>query len=80
LRIAFIIAGGFFGLFGLTALGMIVLLKVCSQSSYGVPYMAPLTPFTGKAMRDYFYRQSWLKLVKSDVNINDMTGVKKCQK
>jgi spore germination protein KA len=75
LRLAFVIAGGFFGLFGLTALGVVVLMKVCSQSAYGVPYMAPLTPFTAQAMRDYFVRQDWRKFAKRDVNINNMTGV-----
>jgi spore germination protein KA len=75
MRFAFVFAGGFFGLFGLSAAGIIVLFKICAMSSYGVPYMAPLTPFTARAMRDYFVRQSWRKLVKYDVNINDMTGV-----
>jgi spore germination protein KA len=77
LRFAFILAGGFFGMFGITALSVIVLFKVCAMSSYGVPYMAPLTPFTLSAMRDYFVRQCWRKLAKYDVNINGMTGVKK---
>ncbi|MCL2633990.1 MAG: spore germination protein [Oscillospiraceae bacterium] len=75
LRFAFIFAGGLFGIFGLTALALAVLIKVCSMTSYGVPYMAPLTPFTLKGMRDYFVRVSWRKLAKSDVNINELTGV-----
>ncbi|MCL1866531.1 MAG: spore germination protein, partial [Oscillospiraceae bacterium] len=75
LRIAFILAGGFFGLFGLSALAMLILMKVCAQSAYGVPYMAPLSPFTGAAMRDYFVRRGWRDYVKYDVNINNMTGV-----
>jgi spore germination protein KA len=78
LRIGFIVAGGFFGLFGLTVFGMILLYKVCSLSAYGVPYMAPLTPLTAKAMRrDYLARQDWRKLAQHDVNINTMTGVDK---
>ncbi|MCL2071374.1 MAG: spore germination protein [Oscillospiraceae bacterium] len=75
LRFAFILAGGFFGLFGITALGIVVLFKVCAMSAYGVPYMAPLTPFTLKAMRDYFIRQDWRKLADYDVGINELTGV-----
>jgi spore germination protein KA len=78
LRLAFVAAGGLFGLFGLTVLCMVVLIKVCSQSAFGVPYMAPLTPFTARAMRDYFIRQSWRKLAQRDVNINTMTGVASC--
>ena len=76
LRFAFILAGGFFGLFGLTVLGVMVLFKVCSMSAYGVPYMAPLTPFTLSGMRDYFIRQDWRKLSTGSVALNAMTGVK----
>jgi spore germination protein KA len=76
LRFAFVLAGGFFGLFGMTVLGAAILFKVCSMSCYGVPYMAPLTPYTRKAMRDYFVRQDWRKLAAYDVNINEMTGAK----
>jgi spore germination protein KA len=77
LRFGFVLAGGYFGLFGMTILGMFVLFKICAMSSYGVPYMAPLTPFTGKAMRDYFVRLDWRKLINYDVNINNMVGVRK---
>ncbi|MCL1881268.1 MAG: spore germination protein [Oscillospiraceae bacterium] len=77
LRFGFVLAGGLFGLFGITALGVAVLFKVCSMSAYGVPYMAPLTPFTLRGMRDYFVRLDWYKLVKKDVNLNRMTGVSK---
>jgi spore germination protein KA len=75
LRFGFILAGGFFGLFGITVLGIVVLFKVCAMSAYGVPYMAPLTPFTFSAMKDYFIRQDWHKLAQNKFNIKDMTGV-----
>ncbi|MCL2036941.1 MAG: spore germination protein, partial [Oscillospiraceae bacterium] len=77
LRLGFILAGGLFGLFGISALGVVVLLKICSMSAYGIPYSAPLTPFTLSAMRDYFVRRDWRILAKNDININEMTGVSK---
>jgi len=76
LRLAFVIAGGLFGLFGITVLGIAVLFKMCAMSSYGVPYMAPLTPYTRRAMRDYFVRRDWRKLAQSDITLSEMTGVK----
>jgi spore germination protein KA len=77
LRFAFVIAGGLFGLYGLTIFGMVILYKVCSMSAYGVPYMAPLTPFTLRGMRDYFIRRTWYDFVKDDVTLSSMTGVNK---
>jgi spore germination protein KA len=77
LRFGFVLAGGLFGLYGLTVMGMMVLFKTCSMAAYGVPYMAPLTPFTLRGMRDYFIRRSWHRLVKDDVTLSSMTGVGK---
>jgi spore germination protein KA len=75
LRIAFILAGGFFGIFGIAVLSVIIMMKIFSQSCYGVPYMAPISPFTRRAALDYFIRRDWRELVKYDVNINEMVGV-----
>jgi spore germination protein KA len=80
LRFAFVVAGGLFGLFGITLLAVAVLFKTCSMSAYGVPYLAPLTPFTFRSMRDYFVRRSWYRLVKDDMPISDMVGVKEVVK
>lgn len=77
LRFAFIIGGGLLGIFGLTLVGCVVLFKLCSKNSYGVPYMAPLTPFTLKAMRDVFTRISWRNMGKNDVKIQDLNGSRK---
>jgi hypothetical protein len=47
------------------------------MSAYGVPYMAPLAPFTLKGMRDYLVRLTWYKIAKDDVGLNDLKGVSK---
>jgi spore germination protein KA len=74
MRFMFIFAGGIFGMFGVTVLGIVLLMKVCSMSSYGVPYMSPLTPFTLKAMRDVLKRANWYKMAEGDVNINELSS------
>lgn len=75
LRFAFIIAGGLWGLYGITALGMLFLFRLCSRSSYGIPATAPLSPFSPKAMRDVFLRLSWRTLAKTDSRTENMNGV-----
>ena len=74
-RFAFILAGGFFGLFGITIATVILLLKLCSMNSYGVPVTAPISPFSLKGMRDTFIRFGWKRLAKTDMKIQDMNGV-----
>lgn len=74
MRFAFIIAGGMWGLFGITMLGMLFLLKICSMSPYGVPYTSPVSPFSLRGMRDTLIRTGWRTLAKKDVKIQDLNG------
>lgn len=76
LRFAYIIAGGLWGLFGITVLSAIITVKLCSQESFGVPHTAPLSPFSPKAMRDFIIRSSWRKLAKKDYRVQDLVGVR----
>ena len=74
MRFAFIIAGGMWGLFGITILGMLFLLKICSMSPYGVPYTSPVSPFSLRGMRDTLIRTGWRTLAKKDVKIQNLNG------
>ncbi len=74
LRFLYIIAGGVFGLYGLFVLAGVVIIKMCSLSTYGIPYMAPISPFSPKSMRDMFVRAGWKKLAKSNVVLQDLNG------
>ncbi len=74
LRFLFIIAGGVFGLYGLLVLAGVVIIKMCSLQTYGVPYMAPISPFSPKSSRDMFVRAGWRKLAKSDVVLQNLNG------
>lgn len=44
LRIAFVVAGATFGLFGILMLGMLVVSHLASLRSFGIPFTAPLFP------------------------------------
>ena len=74
LRFIYIIAGGLFGLFGLTLAAGAVLIKMCSLNTYGVPYMAPISPFSQKASRDMFVRSGWRRMEKGDVTLQSLNG------
>ncbi len=75
LRLLFILAGGVFGLFGITVTGTALLFRLCSKNAYGVPYTAPFAPFTLKSViRDTFVRQGWKKLSRSDVTVQQLSG------
>lgn len=74
LRFVYIIAGGFFGLFGLLLAAGAVVIKMCSLSTYGIPYMAPISPFTPKALRDMLVRSDWKKMADSDVTVQSLNG------
>lgn len=74
LRFIYIIAGGLFGMFGLFLTAGAVIIKMCSLSTYGIPYMAPISPFSPKAMRDVFVRAGWKKMAKTDVVLQDLNG------
>lgn len=74
MRFAFILAGGLWGLFGITVVGLLFLLKICSMNPYGLPYTSPVSPFTLRGMRDTVIRAGWRTLAKSDVKIQNLNG------
>lgn len=76
LRFAYIIAGGLWGLFGITILSALVAIKLCSQESYGIPHTAPISPFSPSAMRDFILRRGWRTMAKRDYRVQDLNGVK----
>ena len=74
LRISFIVTGGVLGILGISALSVVVLVYMCSKSTLGVVFMAPLTPFSKENMRDVFVRLGWRKLSKYDINVQTLKG------
>ncbi len=74
MRFIYILAGGFFGLYGLLLAAGAVIIKMCSLQTYGVPYMSPVSPFSTKALRDMFVRSNWKTLSESDVTVQGLNG------
>ncbi len=64
LKFFFIVLAGTFGAFGLMMGYMVLGLHLTSLKSFGVPYMAPVTPFRLRDMKDVFFRAPWWAMGK----------------
>ncbi len=73
-RLLLILAGAVFGIMGVVLLSCIYLTVMCSKTSFGVPYMSPLTPFSKKNMRDVFIRSDWRKLSRYTQKVQNLSG------
>lgn len=71
LRIAFILAGGLLGLFGIGLLGGAVLFNACAGESFGYPTTAPIAPFRKQGMRDVITRVSFRKMQSGNFTVED---------
>ncbi|MGI5893264.1 MAG: spore germination protein [Candidatus Merdivicinus sp.] len=74
LRFIFIILAGLTGLYGMAIAGGALLINICRINSLGIPYTAPLSPFTPKAMRDVLIRFGWKKMAGKSAKIQDLNG------
>lgn len=74
LRFLYIFMGGIFGLYGLALISGAVIVKMCSLNTYGVPYMAPISPFSPRASRDMLIRANWKRMARGDVTVQSLNG------
>jgi len=75
LRLGFLLAGGFFGVWGVMIGFALLLLNLCGTGSFGVPLLTPVSPFKGRLVRrDVAGREGWKKLSRWDAKIQDMPG------
>lgn len=72
LRFLFIIAGGFWGLYGIGLLGMLVLMELCRTENLGFPVTAPVTPFYPGTMRDVLTRVGFRKMQHGGFTVESM--------
>ncbi|MWC28077.1 spore germination protein [Paenibacillus sp. MMS18-CY102] len=56
LRFPFMVLSATFGLIGMMAGIIVLVLHLCSLRSFGVPYMSPLAPFTSQDIKDTLFR------------------------
>ncbi|WP_232725376.1 spore germination protein [Bacillus sp. FJAT-44742] len=62
LRFAFMIIASVLGLIGILFGLIALIIHLCKLRSFGVPYMAPLTPLQGKEQKDTILRLPWWTL------------------
>lgn len=74
LRLAFTVCGGIAGIWGVSALFAVVLINICSKTSFGIPYTAPISPLGASAFRDIFIRAGWKTLSAHSEKVQDMPG------
>ena len=75
LRLAFLLLGDFLGIWGIMAGLAFLLLDLCGTESFGVPLLAPVSPYNGRlAWRDVFTRAGWPRLAKSQALVQNMPG------
>lgn len=75
LRLAFLLLGDFLGIWGIMAGLAFLLLDLCGTESFGVPLLAPVSPYNGRlAWRDVFARAGWPRLAKSQALAQNMPG------
>lgn len=64
IRFAMMILGGTMGLFGIMSGLTILLIHMASLRSFGVPYLAPISPFRWTNWKDVFIRVPWWAMKK----------------
>ncbi len=79
LRIINVLLGGWLGFFGIALLWTVVLVNTCVTDSFAVPYTAPLTPFTPRAIRDVLMKTSVKKRPQGGIveNLNGSDASRK---
>lgn len=76
LRFGLMLLAGLFGLYGVLAGLVPILVRLVSVNSFGVPYMMPLAPFYTSNMKDLFVRVPWWKMKKRPKMIGDVNPVR----
>ena len=70
LRIVFTFLGGILGLQGVITGAIVLISYICNRSSFGVPYMAPYTPFIYADQKDFLIKKNITELVTRPASLN----------
>ena len=74
MRLVFIVIAGLTGIYGLTMSACALFVNLCSLSSLGVPYSAPVSPLTVSSLGDSVVRRGWRFLANRQVRIKNLEG------
>lgn len=80
LRFAGIIIGGTCGITGMVLYTAVIITAICGHNVYGIPLSAPVSPFDKFSERDTVFRQSWRRLGKKTIKIQNLHGSKEEEK
>lgn len=72
LRIVFILVGGFSGFYGIITGVAALIINLASMTDYGVPFLAPFSPWQTSYMRDTLVRVSTGKIQSKIFSINKL--------
>lgn len=75
LRFLFIIVGGYTGMYGIILGAGLVFVNICALNPFGVPLSSPISPLDKHSLGDVFYRETWRKLSRRKVRVNELRGV-----
>lgn len=70
LRLVFIIIGGISGLYGIMIGAAALVVNLSAMTDYGVPFLAPVTPYNKTLWRDTFFRLGMEKLGDKVFDVN----------
>lgn len=76
LRFCFILVGGLFGTVGLALGACALACSICAVDARGVPYTAPISPYSPSLFRDGVVRKGWRELAENNVMLDDLNGAK----
>ncbi len=75
LRLGFLLAGNFLGVWGVVIGLTVLLMDLCGTSSFGVPLLSPIAPFRGElAARGVLARPDWRRLARRRATVQTMPG------
>lgn len=73
-RFLFLIAGGIWGLYGVSLLSAVLIFNLCAEENYGFPLMAPVSPFSRSSMRDIITRVGFRKMQNGGFTVEGLRG------
>ena len=76
LRLVFILLAGVLGIWGIGLGVFVITLAVCSKTSFNIPYVSPIAPFSAKGMQDVFVRANWKTLWHRPAKVQDLSEEK----
>lgn len=71
LRLVFILLGGIFGIWGIAIGFFVLIVELCSKTSFGIAFLSPIAPFSAKGMKDVFIRANWRNLSDGPIKVQD---------